>query len=273
MSRAQVKPTPMRRKNRIPRLAGAGFAVFGVSLLSTLLVTAPITLVRLPANALPAGMQLTPVSGTFWHGQWALVLPNTAPLRVTTDFLPWALWRLQPTWAVQAQGEGVMLQANVTADSERLSLARVQARLAAASPSLRALTAWPLGGTFQIQGDADFLRTPAGWALHAARGSALWQNAQITTAGPLALGDVQFTATVMNQQLTATLAPQATATAPLLGELTLSSLWPIKTAPQIHGNLQPTPQAGPALRQQLSLLGQPDANGTFIIQGVLPGRY
>lgn len=250
---------------------GLGIVVF--SFLATLLATAPLTLLRVPATAMPAGVSLTPIAGTFWHGQWLLSAPQITPLRVTTQWQPRALLWLQPTWQVRIQGVGVEARARVAVARQQISLTELQAQLSTTSPLIKLLTAWPLGGTLQVQGDAQLKGLPTGWALAAANGSALWQNAQITTTAPLPLGDIQAVARLDNAQLSLTLTPQAGATAPLSGKLTITSRWPITAAPAIRGRLKPTAQASPALIEQLKLLGQPDATGAIVIAGVLPGRY
>ncbi|HUM99664.1 MAG: hypothetical protein B7X12_06280 [Halothiobacillus sp. 20-53-49] len=250
-----------------------GVLVLVASFLAALIATAPLTLLRVPAQSLPAGVQLTPLTGTFWRGQWALSVPQTAPLRVTTQLQLRSLLWLTPTWRVHIQGAGVDLSARVAATRQHIQLAELQAHLSMASPLLKLLTAWPLGGTLQVQGDARLNRAPTGWVLTAAAGTALWQNAQMTTTAPLLLGDIQAVARLDAAKLTLTLTPQASATAPLSGALTLTSGWPIATAPAIRGSLKPTAQASPALAQQLGLLGRPDASGAIVVQGVLPGRY
>lgn len=250
---------------------GLGIALF--SFLAALLATAPLTLLRVPQAAMPAGVSLTPIAGTFWQGQWMLSAPQIAPLRVTTQVQLRSLLWLHPTWQVRIQGAGVEAHARVAVARQQISLADLKAQLEATSPLIKLRTAWPLGGTLQVQGEARLNRVPTGWVLAAADGTALWQNAQITTTAPLPLGDIDAVARLENAQLTLTLTPQASATAPLSGQLTVTSRWPITLAPAIRGSVKPTAQASPALTEQLSLLGQPDATGAIAIAGVLPGRY
>ena len=117
------------------------------------------------------------------------------------------------------------------------------------------------------------VRTERGLDLQAARATANWRNAQITTTEPLQLGDLAFNAEIAHGQLNATAKPASGARGPLLGELNLAGTWPVTKAPTVRGYLQPTTLASDALSQQLNLLGRADASGKITIQGVLPGRY
>ncbi|MGC8696947.1 MAG: type II secretion system protein N [Halothiobacillus sp.] len=269
--RAAHSPKPQQAERR--RFFWLALSSLVLSFIVTLALTAPLTLLRVPAQALPAGVSLVPIAGTFWHGQWQLGAPQIAPLQVTTQLQLSSLFMLKPTWQVKIQGAGVEASALVATTPQQIRLTALQAQLSAASPLLKLLTAWPLGGTVQLQGNAQLNRVPTGWALTAAAGTALWQNAQITTTAPLALGDIQAVARLDQAQLTLTLTPQASATAPLSGELVVTSGWPIITAPAIAGSLKPSAQASAALAEQLKLLGRPDATGAIAISGVLPGRY
>ena len=264
--RASAKP-------QRPRFFWLGLIVLLMSFIVALVVTAPLTLLRIPAHALPAGVTLSPVAGTLWQGRWVLTLPKAPPMQVATQLQIGSLFVLKPTWQVRIDGAGLDAAARVALGTQQINLTDAQADIAASSPLLRLLTAWPLGGKLTLRGDAALHAVPSGWALTQAAGSALWQNAQVTTTAPLALGDIQATLRINQAAFSLNLTPKASTTAPLQGALDISSPWPITTAPAIRGSLQATAHASRALTEQLRLLGRPDASGAILIQGVLPGRY
>ncbi len=278
MSRTPLKEPALRR----PRsLIGLGVFIVLVSWFTALLATAPITLIPVSRLTLPPGVQLQPLGGTVWHGQWRLSLPRAPDMTVQTDFLPSSVFRLQLAWHVRAQTDartsptnaGPNLGANVAIGINRLDVRNFQGRMSADSPLIASLTAWPLSGLIDFSGDASLVRTKRGFDLQAARATANWRNAEITTTEPLALGDLVFDANIAQGQLNATVKPAPNNAGPLLGELNLAGTWPVAKAPAVRGYVQPTARASAALRQQLSLLGRPDASGKITIQGVLPGRY
>lgn len=278
MSRQRVSEPAIRR----PRsLIWPGVLILMASWFGALLVTAPITLIPVSRLALPSGVELMPLSGTFWHGQWRLKLPRAPALTIHTDFLPLSIVRLQLAWHVRAQTDaqgsqpetGLNLAADVALGFKQLNVRNLQGHLAADSPLVTSLTAWPLSGLIDFSGDASLVRTESGFDLQAVRATANWRNAQITTTEPLQLGDLAFNAEMTHGKFHAMAKPASGARGPLLGELNLAGAWPVTKAPTVRGYLQPTPIASDALSQQLSLLGRPDASGKITIQGVLPGRY
>lgn len=278
MNRQRVSEPAIRR----PRsLIWPGVLILVASWFVALLVTAPITLIPVSRLALPPGVQLMPLSGTFWHGQWRLKLPRAPTMTIHTDFLPLSIVRLQLAWHVRAQTDaqgsqpdtGLTMAADVALGFKQLSVRNLQGRLAADSPLVTSLTAWPLSGLIDFSGDATLVRAERGFDLQVARATANWRNAQITTTEPLHLGDLAFNAEMAHGKFNAMAKPASGARGPLLGELNLAGTWPITKAPTVRGYLQPTPIASDALSQQLSLLGRPDVSGKITIQGVLPGRY
>ena len=278
MNRQRVSEPAIRR----PRsLIWPGVLILMASWMVALLATAPITLIPVSRLALPPGVQLMPLSGTFWHGRWRLQLPRVPAMTIHTDFLPLSIVRLQLAWHVRAQADaqgsqpdtGLNVAADVALGLKQLSVRNLQGRLAADSPWVTSLTAWPLSGLIDFSGDATLVRTERGLDLQTARATANWRNAQITTTEPLQLGDLAFNAEIAHGQLNATAKPASGAGGPLLGELSLAGTWPVTKAPTVRGYLQPTSIASDALNQQLKLLGRPDASGKITIQGVLPGRY
>jgi hypothetical protein len=268
-SRRDGEPAKARR----PRFFWLGLAVFLLSCVAALVATAPLTLLRVPAQALPPGVTLTPVAGTLWHGRWVLSRPQVPSVQVTTHLQLSSLLALKPAWQVYLQSAGLTAAARVALGRQTIRLTNVTAEISARSPLVRLLTAWPLGGTLNLKGDAELHAAPNGWSLTQAAGEAAWQNAQVTTTAPLALGDIQATARIDHAQFSLNLTPKASATAPLKGALDITGSWPIQTAPAIRGSLQATAQASRALTEQLRLLGRPDTSGAILIQGVLPGRY
>jgi general secretion pathway protein N len=278
MSRQRTRKPVVRRPRSLIRV---GVLILMMSWVVALLLTAPITLVPVSRLALPSDVQLTPLNGTFWHGQWRLKLPQTPTMTIHTDFLPFSILRLQPAWHMRVETDmsgsqpdaGLNLAADVAPGFKQLRVRSLDGRLPAASPWIASLTAWPLGGTIDFKGDAVLTRTAGGLELQSAQVTANWQNAQITTTEPLSLGDLVLDAEVGHGQFNVTAKPASSPRGPVLGELTLTGLWPITKAPTVRGYLQPTPLASDALSQQLGLLGQPDASGKITIQGVLPGRY
>ncbi|WP_298220366.1 type II secretion system protein N [Halothiobacillus sp.] len=278
MSRKPVKEPALRR----PRsLIWPGALLLMASWFVALLVTAPITLIPVSRLALPPGVALVPLGGTVWHGQWRLNSPRAPAMTIQTDFLPLSIIRLQPAWHVRAQTAarasqpdmGLSLAADVGLGFKQLNVRNLHGRLAADSPLIAALTAWPLNGLIDFSGDASLIRTKSGFDLKAARAMANWRNAAITTTEPLFLGDLVLDAKIAQGQLKATIKPASGSRGPLLGELNLAGLWPVTTAPKVSGYLQATAGASEAFRQQLNLLGHPDASGKITIQGVMPGRY
>ncbi|MDY0147507.1 MAG: type II secretion system protein N [Halothiobacillus sp.] len=278
MSRKPVKEPALRR----PRsLIWPGVLILIASWFAALLVTAPITLIPVSRLALPPGVALVPLGGTIWHGQWRLNLPRAPAMTVHTDFLPLSIVRLQPAWHVRAQTAArtsqperdLNLAADVGLGFKQLNVRNLHGRLAADSPLIAALTAWPLNGLIDFGGDASLVSTKHGFDLQTARASANWRNASITTTEPLSLGDLVLDAKIAQGQLNATIKPASDSRGPLSGELNLAGRWPVSTAPKVSGYLQPTAGASEALRQQLNMLGRPDATGKITIQGVLPGRY
>ncbi|MBD3816218.1 MAG: type II secretion system protein N [Halothiobacillus sp.] len=278
MSRKPVKEPALSR----PRsLIGLGVFIVLVSWFAALLATAPITLIPVSRLTLPPGVALVPLGGTVWHGQWRLSLPRAPAMTVHTDFLPLSIIRLQLAWHVRAQTDAqgsqperdLSLAADVGLGFKQLYVRNLHGRLAADSPLIAALTAWPLNGLIDFSGDATLVGTGSGFELQAARASANWRNASITTTEPLSLGDLVLDAEIAQGQLKATIKPASGSRGPLSGEINLAGRWPVTTAPKVSGYLQPTPGASEALRQQLNLLGRPDATGKITIQGVLPGRY
>ena len=267
---------------RRPRpLIGIALLVFVSSWLVALLMTVPITVIPVSRLALPEGVQLTPLSGTLWQGRWRLTLPNTRPVTIRTDILPWSMFRLQLAWHVRAQtapqanpsDTDLTMTGDVALGFRTLSVRNLKGRLAADSPFVTALTAWPLNGLIDFSGAATLIRTEQGFRLQAAQVAANWQDARITTTEPLPLGDLRFKARIANGALNATVTPLPTPRGPLLGDLDIDGTWPITQAPRVQGYLQPTATASTALVEQLKLLGRPDANGKITLQGVLPGRY
>ena len=278
MSRQRVNEPVIR----LPRsLIWPGVLILMASWFVALLVTAPITLIPVSRLALPSGVELMPLSGTFWHGQWRLNLPRAPAMTIHTDFLPLSIVRLQLAWHVRAQTDaqgsqpetGLNLAADVALGFKQLNVRNLQGHLAADSPLVTSLTAWPLSGLIDFSGDATLVRTERGFDLQAARATANWHDAQITTTEPLQLGDLAFNAEMAHGKFNVMAKPASGDRGPLLGEINLAGTWPITKAPTVRGYLQPTPIASDALSQQLSLLGRPDASGKITIQGVLPGRY
>lgn len=278
MSRKRVNE-PAIRPSRT--LIWPGVLILMASWFAALLVTAPITLIPVSRLALPPGVALVPLGGTVWHGQWRLILPRAPVMTIQTDFLPLSIVRLQPAWHVRAQTAArasqperdLDLAADVGLGFKHLNVRNLHGRLAADSPLIAALTAWPLNGLIDFSGDATLVRTGSGFDLKSARATANWRNAAITTTEPLPLGDLVLDAKIARGQLKATIKPASDSRGPLSGEIKLAGLWPVNTAPKVSGYLQPTAGASEALRQQLNLLGRPDATGKITIQGVLPGRY
>ncbi|OZB36700.1 MAG: hypothetical protein B7X35_01435 [Halothiobacillus sp. 14-56-357] len=278
MSRKRVNEPAIRR----PRsLIWPGVLLLMASWFAALLVTAPITLIPVSRLALPPGVALVPLGGTLWHGQWRLNLPRAAAMTVHTDFLPLSIVRLQPAWYVRAQTAarasqpdmGLNLATDVGLGFKQLNVRHLHGRLAADSPLIAALTAWPLNGLIDFSGDASLVMTKHGFDLQTARASATWRNASITTTEPLPLGDLVLDAEIAQGQLKATIKPSSDSRGPLSGEINLAGPWPVNTAPKVSGYLQPTADASEDLRQQLNLLGRPDATGKITIQGVLPVGY
>lgn len=278
MNRQRVSEPAIRR----PRsLIWPGVLILVASWFVALLVTAPITLIPVSRLALPPGVQLMPLNGTFWHGQWRLKLPRAPTMTIHTDLLPLSIVRLQLAWHVRAQTDaqgsqpdtGLTMAADVALGFKKLSVLNLQGRLAADSPLVTSLTAWPLSGLIDFSGDATLVMAERGFDLQVARATANWRNAQITTTEPLQLGDLAFNVELAHGKLNATVKPVSDTRGPLLGQLNLAGAWPITKAPTVRGYLQLTPLASDALSQQLNLLGRPDASGKITIQGVLPGRY
>lgn len=267
---------------RRPRsLIWFGVLILVVSWFVALWVTAPVTLIPIARMALPTGVQLIPLSGTFWHGQWRLILPRAPAMTIHTDFLPLSIIRLQPAWHVRARTDvqanqpdaGVDIAADVAPGFKKLSVRNLQGRLLADSPLVASLTAWPFGGMIDFTGDALLVRTERGFNIQTAQATANWRQAQITTTEPLLLGDLAFNAELAHGQLTAIVKPVSGPLEPLLGELSITGVWPLKQAPTVRGYVQTSSFASTALAQQLGLLGTRDASGKITIQGVLPGRY
>lgn len=278
MNRQPVNEPAIRR----PRsLIWPGALILLASWFVALLVTAPITLIPVSRLALPPGVQLIPLGGTFWHGQWRLQLPRVPALTIHTDILPLSVLRLQLAWHVRAQTDargsqpvtGLNLDADAALGFKHLDIRHLHGRLAADSPLISSLTAWPLNGLIDFSADVLFVRTKRGFDLKAAQIRANWQNAKITTTEPLSLGDLVLEGKIADGQLHATVKPASNTRGPLLGEISLAGRWPVTKAPTVRGFLQPTPLASEALRQQLNLLGRPDSSGKITIQVVLPGRY
>lgn len=278
MNRHAVNEPAIRR----PRsLIWPGVLLLLASWFVELLVTAPITLIPISHLVLPAGVQLQPIGGTLWHGQWRLSLPRAPDTTVHTDFLPSSMFRLQLAWHVQARMNargtqpkaGLNLAADVALGFKQLAVRNVKGRIGADNPFIASLTAWPLGGTINLNGDASLIRAKRGFILKAAQATANWRKAQMTTTEPLSLGNLVFDAKIAQGQFNATVKPAPNSAGPLLGELNLAGTWPVTKAPTVQGYVQPTARASDALRQQLNLLGRPDASGKINIQGVLPGRY
>lgn len=278
MSRQRASEPAIRR----PRsLIWPGVLILVVSWGVTLLATAPITLIPVSRLALPPGVQLTPLNGTFWHGQWRLNLPRMPAMTIKTDFLPLSIMRLQLAWHVRAQTDaqgsqpdsGLNVSADVALGSSKLSIRNVHGRLDAGSPWVTSLTVWPLNGLIDVTGDATLVGTSGGLDIQSAQATANWRNAQVTTTEPLSLGDLVITADVAPERLNVTVKPASASGGPLRGELVLSGVWPLTKAPIVQGYLQPTMQASNTLTQQLSLFGRPDASGKITVHEVLPGRY
>ncbi|HUX82771.1 MAG TPA: type II secretion system protein N [Halothiobacillus sp.] len=247
-------------------------AIFVLSWLGALVFTAPLSLIRLPSDALPAGVTLVPRSGTLWWGQWQLDLSQGASVHLTTRFMPGALLHGQLSWRVVAQGAGLQAEAVVTPGQAGVSIDRLQAQLAADSPLMQAATPWPLGGVLSGTGAVVLQQTAQGLLPMTATISLQWQAARLTTTEPLSLGDLALSAKVDHGQLAGTLTTLPSVSAPLKGTLNLNGGLVSGPRLRIRGFLEATSHASPALRQQLGLLGRPAPDGRTPIDGYLPGR-
>lgn len=275
------RPVTEAARHRPRSLILPGVLVVVISWLIALLVTAPISLVPTARLALPPGVQLTPLSGTLWHGQWRLTLPRAPAVIINTDFLPMSILRLQPGWHVQAkpltqdgQARSVMkVTADVAFSLRHVSVRIIQGHLAADDPLISALVPWSLGGMIDFNGTISLTRNQGDLALQTASIMANWLNARITTTEPLQLGHLVFRAEIAHGQTHITAQPAAGDRGPLSGQLEISGTWPLTSAPTVRGHVKPTSLASEALRQQLNLLGVPDARGDITIHGLMPGRY
>ncbi|MDA3878615.1 MAG: type II secretion system protein N [Halothiobacillus sp.] len=247
-------------------------AVFVLSWLGALVFTAPLSLIRLPADALPEGMTLSSRSGTLWLGEWQLNLPQGASVHLKTRFLPGALLHGRFSWQVTAQGAGLQADAVVTPGQAKVLIDRFQGQLAADSPLMQAATPWPLGGVLNGTGAAVLQQTAQGLLPMTATISLQWHAAHLTTTEALSLGDLALSAKVDHGQLTGTLTSLPSVSAPLKGDLSLSGGLMSGPRLRVHGFLEATSFASPALRQQLGLLGHPAPDGRTPIDGYLPGH-
>lgn len=247
-------------------------AAFVLSWFGALIVTAPSSLVRAPTGVLPAGATLTPQSGTLWQGRWRLDLPQGVSLRLTARFIPGALLHGRLSWRVGVQGAGLQSEGVVTPGRDGVSVDHVRAQLAADGPLMQLVTPWSLGGTLRGTGSAHFRQTDRGLSPANATISFQWQAARLTTTEPLSLGDLALSARLEHDDLVGKVIAQPSASAPLEGTLTLRGPLTPRQQVKIQGFLEATSYASAALRQQLGLLGRPNDQGRFSIDGYLPGR-
>jgi general secretion pathway protein N len=201
------------------------------------------------------------IEGTLWSGRVARLVHPAFPVG------PLA-WRLRPQavllgrleYQVFAQsgqgggelhaGRGLFAGRYISAAHLSLPAAEVAQRLGQKMVSL--------AGDFQIDVDELKLSTDGITAL---QGVLMWRDAQIVQPSPMALGHLQVQLGLREGQVLGTLSNEG-GPLELSGELLIGA----DRRYQLNALLKPRANADAQLRQNLGLLGAPDAQGRYRLQ-------